>query len=93
MLSTAQTPEQFVGVIQTLKTEMENRRKGYDDQISQVQGRIKGAWGKGTKADNIKQTQQDILNQQSPKPGGVLHQDKNRNKAWVYPDGSYDEVK
>lgn len=29
----------------------------------------------------------------SPKPGGVLKQDKNGNKAWVYPDGTFDEVK
>jgi hypothetical protein len=30
---------------------------------------------------------------QSPKPGGVMHQDAAGNKAWVYPDGTFDEVK
>lgn len=29
----------------------------------------------------------------SPKPGGVMHQDAGGNKAWVYPDGTFDEVK
>ena len=29
----------------------------------------------------------------SSKSGGVLHQDAQGNKAWVYPDGTFDEVK
>lgn len=29
----------------------------------------------------------------SPKPGGVMHQDAQGNKAWVYPDGTFDEVR
>ena len=40
MLQSAQTPEQFLGVIQTLKQEMENRREGYDTQISEIKSRI-----------------------------------------------------
>lgn len=31
--------------------------------------------------------------EQSPKPGGVLHVDDQGNKAWMYSDGTYDEVK
>lgn len=34
----------------------------------------------------------DGLNKTSPKPGGVLRIDPQNNKAWVYPDGTYDEV-
>ena len=38
--------------------------------------------------------QEDVSTQiTSPKPGGVLHQDANGNKAWMYPDGTFDEVK
>jgi len=29
----------------------------------------------------------------SPKPGGVLNKDAKGNRAWVYPDGTFDEVK
>jgi hypothetical protein len=29
----------------------------------------------------------------SPKPGGVLHVDTKGAKAWVYPDGTFDEVR
>lgn len=41
MLSTAQTPEQFREVVNTLRLEMRNRIKGYEDQIRETQGRIK----------------------------------------------------
>ena len=34
-----------------------------------------------------------IRNPGSPKPGGVLNTDAQGNKAWVYPDGTFDEVK
>lgn len=30
---------------------------------------------------------------QSPKPGGVENQDAQGNRAWVYPDGTFDEIK
>lgn len=42
LLNTAQTPEQVLGVIQTLQLEMENRRMGYESQEGEIKGRIGG---------------------------------------------------
>ncbi len=41
-------------------------------------------------ANSLNKTGTNIINK---KTGGVLHQDKHGNKAVVYPDGSYEEVK
>lgn len=40
LLNTAQTPQQFNSVVQTLRQEMENRRSGYESQIGQIKNEI-----------------------------------------------------
>lgn len=41
-INSAQTPQQVEAVISQARTEMENRRQGYDDQISELRGQISG---------------------------------------------------
>jgi hypothetical protein len=42
LLSKAQTKDQIIGVIQTLKQEMGNRKAGYDEQITDIANRLGG---------------------------------------------------
>lgn len=42
LITTSMTPEQYAGNVKLLQTEMSNRMKGFDDQISQVRNRMGG---------------------------------------------------
>jgi hypothetical protein len=43
MLNVAQTKAQFEGVVETLRKDMGNRKKGYDDQIESIRGALQAA--------------------------------------------------
>jgi hypothetical protein len=45
VLNTAQSPQQIAGVVATLKTDMENRRKAFESERADTLGRIRGGGG------------------------------------------------
>lgn len=61
LINTAQTPDQFIGVIQTLAEDMRNRRRGLESQRQEIMNRIAGpksqpaapssGWGKAVKVN------------------------------------------
>lgn len=73
----------------TIEKTRKNLVQKYPDEWKSFRSGIEGDFG----PEQGGGLRPPVVGQASPRPGGVLHQDADGNQAWMYPDGTFDEVK
>lgn len=80
LINTAQSPDQFLGVLQTLAEDMRNRKRGLETQRQEILNRIKGG--------GSPQGASEVGSQQNPIPVRSAQEAKKYSGKWVKtPDG------